>query len=135
MEERTSSYRLVTEGDLLPQIAEALEKAEAVGVDVETTALSPRDGEMRLLQLATPDETFVIDVFAVRDLSALKEVLEDGPTKALHNCLPLDTLVLTPSGWTPIASVKVGDTVMGYEDGEQRWTRVTEYVDGACSNS
>ncbi|MDQ3942057.1 MAG: bifunctional 3'-5' exonuclease/DNA polymerase, partial [Actinomycetota bacterium] len=85
MEERTSSYRLVTEGDLLPQIAEALEKAEAVGVDAETTALSPRDGEMRLLQLAPPDETFVIDIFEARDLSALKEVLEDGPTKALHN--------------------------------------------------
>jgi DNA polymerase-1 len=85
VEERTSSYRLVTEGDLLPQIAEALEKAEAVGVDAETTALSPRDGEMRLLQLATPEKTFVIDVFEARDLSPLKDVLEDGPTKALHN--------------------------------------------------
>ena len=40
---------------------------------------------MRLLQLATPEETFVIDMFEVNDLSPLKEVLEAGPVKAGHN--------------------------------------------------
>ena len=40
---------------------------------------------MRLLQLATPEETFVIDMFEVTDLSPLKEVLEAGPVKAGHN--------------------------------------------------
>ena len=38
-----------------------------------------------LLQLATPEETFVIDVFEVRDLSPLTEVLEGGPVKVGHN--------------------------------------------------
>ncbi len=85
MEESTSTYRLVTSTDELAGIAEALENAEFVGTDIETTNLSPRDGKTRLLQLATPEETFVVDVFAVQDLSPLKSVLEAGPIKALHN--------------------------------------------------
>src|SRR5215213_1590140 len=85
MEERTTSYRLVNDADELPGIAETLAGAEAIGADIETTALDPRDGKTRLLQLAAPEETFVIDAFAVRDLSPLKGVLENGPVKALHN--------------------------------------------------
>ena len=85
MEERTTSYRLVTDAGELPGIAETLAGAEAIGTDIETTDLSPREGKTRLLQLATPDETFVVDAFAVRDLSPLEGVLEDGPVKILHN--------------------------------------------------
>ena len=85
MEERTTSYRLVTDAGELPGIAETLAGAEAIGTDLETTDLSPREGKTRLLQLATPDETFVVDAFAVRDLSPLEGVLEDGPVKVLHN--------------------------------------------------
>ena len=85
VEERIASYTLVTDVPGLARAAEALKESEAVGVDVETTALSPRDGRIRLLQLATPDETFVVDLFEAEDLSPLKEVLEDGPVKVLHN--------------------------------------------------
>ena len=84
MEERTT-YRLITNAKDLPAVAETLKDAEAIGTDTETTALSPRDGEVRLLQLAMPGETFVIDLFKVPDLSPLKEVLESGPVKVLHN--------------------------------------------------
>ena len=85
MEERTESYRRVTAGNDLAAIAKSLQEAEAIGLDTETTALSPRDGKVRLLQLATPEETFVIDMFEVNDLSPLKEVFEAGPVKAGHN--------------------------------------------------
>jgi DNA polymerase I-like protein with 3'-5' exonuclease and polymerase domains len=85
VEERIASYTLVTDVPGLARAAEALKESEAVGVDVETTALSPRDGRIRLLQLATPDETFVVDLFEAEDLSPLKEVFEDGPVKVLHN--------------------------------------------------
>src|SRR5918992_3880075 len=85
MEERTSTYRLVTAAEDLASVAKTLEGAETVGADIETTALNPRDGKMRLLQLATPEETFVVDVFAVRDLSPLRELLEGGPVKTLHH--------------------------------------------------
>ena len=84
MEERTT-YRLITDAKDLSAVAETLKDAEAIGTDTETTALSPRDGEVRLLQLAMPGETFVIDLFEVPDLSPLKEVLESGPVKVLHN--------------------------------------------------
>jgi DNA polymerase-1 len=85
VEERLASYTLVADTAELAGIAQTLASAEAVGVDIETTSLSPRDGQMRLLQLATPEETFVIDLFEAQDLTPLKEVLEGGPVKALHN--------------------------------------------------
>ena len=85
MEKSLSEHKLVTDAAALASIAEALQGAEFVGVDLETTALSPRDGRIRLLQIATGDETHVIDVFEVGDLSPLKDVLENGPVKVLHN--------------------------------------------------
>ncbi|MDP8900667.1 MAG: bifunctional 3'-5' exonuclease/DNA polymerase [Actinomycetota bacterium] len=85
MEEKTTTYTLVTDPEELPKVASALEAAEAVGTDTETTSLSPRDGSARLLQLAVPDQTFVIDLFEVGDISPLKEVLEGGPVKVFHN--------------------------------------------------
>ncbi len=84
-EERASTYRLVTSSGELASVAETLRNSEIIGLDIETTDLSPRDGRLRLLQLATPEETFVIDAFAATDLSPLKEVLEGGPVKTGHN--------------------------------------------------
>ena len=85
MEKSLSGYKLITTASNLAEIAKTLEADEVIGVDVETTGLSPRDGRVRLLQLATPDKTFVVDVFETGDLAPLKEVLEDGPVKTLHN--------------------------------------------------
>jgi DNA polymerase I len=85
VEKGTQDYRLVTTVEDLAAVARTLQSAEAIGVDIETTALSPRDGGMRLLQLATPEETFVIDAFEVSDLSPLTEVLEGGTVKVGHN--------------------------------------------------
>jgi DNA polymerase-1 len=85
VERSAESYRLVTNTEDLAAVAKTLQGAEAVGVDIETMALSPRDGGMRLLQLATPEETFVVDVFEAGDLSPLREVLEGGPVKVGHN--------------------------------------------------
>ena len=85
MEKQLDSYQIITDVTTLSGIAEKLQKAVVVGLDTETTSLSPRDGKVRLLQIATPDETFVIDLFEVQDLSPLKDVLEDGPVKVLHN--------------------------------------------------
>ena len=85
MEEQLSTYRLISDANELAEVTKLLKNASSVGVDTETTALSPRDGKVRLLQLAIGEDTFVIDVFKVRDLSPLKEALENGPVKALHN--------------------------------------------------
>jgi DNA polymerase-1 len=85
VEERTQDYRLVTTVEDLADVAKTLQGAEAIGVDLETTALSPRDGRVRLLQLATLEETFIVDVFEAGDLSPLTEILEGGPVKVGHN--------------------------------------------------
>ena len=85
MEKSLSDYKLIAETSELAVVIESLRGAEAVGVDIETTGLSPRDGRMRLLQLATHDGTFVVDAFETGDLTPLKEVLEGGPVKVLHN--------------------------------------------------
>ena len=85
MEKGLASYKLVTDAAGLAEAAKTLQGAETVGVDVETTGLNPREGRMRLLQLATGAETFVVDAFEVEDLSPLKEILEDGPVKILQN--------------------------------------------------
>jgi DNA polymerase-1 len=85
MEERTVGYELIKDAAGLAKVAQRLGNVDFVGTDTETTGLNPREGRARLLQLAVPNETFVVDLFAVGDLSPLREVLEDGPTKALHN--------------------------------------------------
>jgi DNA polymerase-1 len=85
VEERTTEYRLISGAEQLSEVASSLENAEAVGLDTETTGLSPRDGRIRLLQLAAPERTFVVDLFETGDLSSLKGVLEGGPVKVLHN--------------------------------------------------
>ncbi|MDN5696713.1 MAG: bifunctional 3'-5' exonuclease/DNA polymerase [Rubrobacter sp.] len=79
------TYSLITDRTGLERAAKTLREAESIGLDTETTALSPRDGRVRLLQLAAAGGTFIIDVFEANDLSPLKEVLESGPLKVLQN--------------------------------------------------
>ena len=85
MEERTSSYTLVTDVEELVRVAASLKEADFIGLDIETTGLNPRDGGLRLIQLATPEATFVVDAFETGGLTPLKAVLEDGPVKIGHN--------------------------------------------------
>ncbi|BBL80570.1 bifunctional 3'-5' exonuclease/DNA polymerase [Rubrobacter xylanophilus] len=85
MEERTAAFHLITDPEGLRETARALAGAQRVGLDVEATGLSPLDARMRLLQLSTGEETFVVDAFRVGDLSPLSDVLEGGPLKVLHN--------------------------------------------------
>ncbi len=84
MEEKTTNYRMASTPEDIAEAAEAIRKCEAVGADIEATGLSPRDDRMRLLQIATGEETFIFDVFET-DISPLKEILEDGPIKILQN--------------------------------------------------
>ena len=77
---------LITTASDLAAIVPRLAAAEAIAVDGETTALAPFDGRLRLLTLAIPGETWLVDAFAVPDLSALAEVFAaPKPFKILHN--------------------------------------------------
>lgn len=83
--DQAPNYKLITDERDLTDVVEELRTAETIGVDLETTSLSPRDGEARLLQLAIPAQTYIVDLFEAQDISALKDVLENGPVKILHN--------------------------------------------------
>jgi DNA polymerase I len=58
--------------------------AAFVGLDVETTGLDPRVDRLRLVQVAIPERTYVIDAFAV-DVQPLRPLLESGPVLILQN--------------------------------------------------
>jgi DNA polymerase-1 len=77
---------VITDGAALSAIVPDLMAAEAIAVDLETTALSPFDGRARLVTLGIPGHTYLVDAFAVADLAPLKPVLESPkPFKVLHN--------------------------------------------------
>jgi len=81
-------FKLVNTEQALEQALGAISSHAVIGVDTETTSLSPFQGEVRLLQLATPEQSFVIDLFqlpAVRH-RGLRELLSSAqPVKVFHN--------------------------------------------------
>ena len=72
----------------LEQALEAISRHSVVGVDTETTSLDPFNAKVRLLQIATPDDDFVIDLFEFPafEHSGLRVMLSSSqPVKVLHN--------------------------------------------------
>lgn len=118
-------YTLITNQAELAEALPVLLAATAVGLDTETavaagtdpadrknkTALDPRQGRVRLVQLATADQTFVIDHFLVSDLSPLAPLFtKGGPVLVGHN-IKFDLEFLAATG-LPIPSTLVFDTML-----------------------
>src|SRR2546425_4893212 len=81
-------FTLITTEAALEQALEAISRHQVVGVDTETTSLDPFRGTVRLLQLATPEQSFVIDLFQLPALKhpGLRELLSSTtPIKSFHN--------------------------------------------------
>ncbi|HEY3134966.1 MAG TPA: DNA polymerase [Blastocatellia bacterium] len=81
-------FTLITTEPALEEALGAISRHQVIGVDTETTSLDPFRGRVRLIQLATPDQTFVIDLFPLPALEhrGLRELLSfDQPIKAFHN--------------------------------------------------
>jgi DNA polymerase I-like protein with 3'-5' exonuclease and polymerase domains len=81
-------FTLVSDEAALEQALGAISRHQVIGVDTETTALDPLRGRVRLLQLATPDQTFVIDLFQLPALehTGLRDLLSSAqPIKVFHN--------------------------------------------------
>ena len=82
------NYKLITEAGELSQEANDLRGEQVIGFDTETTGLDPHTSKLRLIQLATPRASFIIDCFRIsRD--QLKPVLDilaaPQPVKIAHN--------------------------------------------------
>ncbi len=81
-------FTVVKTRPALEQALEAISRQPVLGVDTETTALDPRDGKVRLLQVAIPEHNFVVDLFELPAFKhpGLREMLSSPqPIKVFHN--------------------------------------------------
>jgi DNA polymerase I-like protein with 3'-5' exonuclease and polymerase domains len=81
-------FKLISTEQALEQALGAISSHPVIGVDTETTSLSPFQGEVRLLQVATPEQSFVIDLLQLPALrnNGLRELLSSAqPVKVFHN--------------------------------------------------
>jgi DNA polymerase I len=87
-------YELITTPEQLRRAVAQLASRQVIGLDTETTDLDPYISRLRLVQLATPDNVFIIDVdkFADYDLkqseefASFRELLSaPRPIKIAHN--------------------------------------------------
>jgi len=84
----SGSYRLINNRAEIGPLAARLQGSSVVGIDTETTGLDPYQSRLRLLQLATPAETVLIDCFSLtrEDLAPLAAVIAaPHPVKIAHH--------------------------------------------------
>ncbi len=80
-----SSYTLITEAEALNDLARRLEAQPVVAVDTEANSLFAYRQQVCLLQFSTPEEDFLVDPFAIPDLSPLAPVFRGKtPLKVFH---------------------------------------------------
>ena len=90
----STNYRVIKTAEELRAAVESLSSRVAVGLDTETTELDPYLGRLRLIQLASPDGVYIVDLnrFAESDLKSgaeiepLRQLLSTPrPIKIAHN--------------------------------------------------
>ncbi|HSS21906.1 MAG TPA: DNA polymerase [Pyrinomonadaceae bacterium] len=86
-----TSYEIIKTDEQLRRAVELLSRHQVIGLDTETTELDPYYGRLRLIQLATPDGVYIVDVDAFGPdqkaaLAPLGTLLAAArPIKILHN--------------------------------------------------
>jgi len=89
-----TAYQLVTTSEELRCAVDELSTHHAVGLDTETTELDPHIGRLRLIQLATPNGVYIVDLNRFtngdkkrgEDLESLRQLLTSSrPIKIAHN--------------------------------------------------
>lgn len=81
-------YQLITKSDELAPALSALWASPVIGLDTETTGLDAHSARVRLLQLGTPERSWIIDLFhfPAGALGPIKELLGAPlPVKVAHN--------------------------------------------------
>lgn len=74
-----------TINEVVKRAVAMVEGSDLVGLDIETTGLSPRDAEIRLIQVSDGEHTYIIDAFT-RDVSGLLKALSRPSLTVLaHN--------------------------------------------------
>ncbi len=89
-----TQYELITTPEQLRRAVEQLSRKQVIGLDTETTDLDPYLSRLRLIQLATSDSVFIIDVYKFADydlkrgeeFASLRQLLSAArPIKIAHN--------------------------------------------------
>jgi DNA polymerase-1 len=118
-------HTLVTQAADLPMVIQAAAESSVVGLDLETTGLSPQTDRVRLLSLCcdTMDGgafTYLVDCFAVTDFAGLWEALASVPVVG-HNLL-FDLPFLAKLGFEPGAcrDTMLMSQVLHAGDGSQK---------------
>jgi DNA polymerase I-like protein with 3'-5' exonuclease and polymerase domains len=99
-----NGYTLITDAAGVSWVAAAVtDTGGPVGLDTETTALDPRTGRVRLIQVSTGPDVWVIDVAALPDApAALAELFEAlAVVETVGHNLLFDLSFLAPLGFTP----------------------------------
>jgi DNA polymerase I-like protein with 3'-5' exonuclease and polymerase domains len=81
-------YKLIVDPAEVAPAAQQLRNAPVMGLDTETTGLDPHTGRLRLIQLATPHETYIFDCFRLSPLQLqpiLDLIASPQQVKILHN--------------------------------------------------
>jgi DNA polymerase I-like protein with 3'-5' exonuclease and polymerase domains len=79
-------YKVVRDQISLPEIAQKVEQAEVIGIDLECTSFKPWHGEIRLIQLNIDGDLWVIDLFETKTLEPVDTALKNSKAiKVLQN--------------------------------------------------
>ncbi|MEW6736175.1 MAG: DNA polymerase [Acidobacteriota bacterium] len=80
-------YQLINTSEDLSCALALLSEQESIGIDTETTGLDPFNSRIRLIQLGTAEQAFIIDLFRTPAFAAaLKPLLTAArPSKVFHN--------------------------------------------------
>ena len=70
-------HEVVADGERMRQLLGELRHRPRVGVDTETLALDPHDSLVRLVQIATADRVYILDLFQAGPLELQRAVLLD----------------------------------------------------------
>jgi DNA polymerase-1 len=101
---------MIDDAAQLPTILPELLAAPLIGVDTETTGLDPKSHRLRLVQLATPNMTYVVDAFRA-DVRALAPLFAGSARLALHNA-KFDLGFLQHAGLTVPSGSRILDTML-----------------------
>lgn len=81
-----TQYEVVRDAERLGPIANEVDSAQVVGLDIETTHLSPLHGDIRLVQLNTGQGTYVVDLFETGTLGPVADALgSQSSVKVVQN--------------------------------------------------
>lgn len=97
------SWNLISDSPTLQDQLLRLQNASVLGIDCETTGLDPHTNQIRLIQLAVPNQpVIIIDLFKISKIDSffIQQILSGSVLKIFHNG-KFDWQFLTQAGLQP----------------------------------